>query len=109
MVRVDAENLVPAFTASILQVMLDIGERLVDLFIDFPVELASLTVPTTWTRRDQQIKQIIQSGWLLTLACALDPVSDSNSLAVLEFLAIPLANALVGEILQVRHDKFLLL
>lgn len=60
MVRVDAENLVPAFTTSILQVVLDIGERLVDLLIDFPVKLAGLTVPTTYTRRASANKHHIQ-------------------------------------------------
>jgi hypothetical protein len=45
----------------------------------------------------------------LTLSCTFDPVSNSDSLAVLELLAIPLANTLVGEILEMRHIVFVLL
>lgn len=45
MIRVDSEDLFPAFAAGVLQVALNILEGLVDLSIDFAVELEGLGVP----------------------------------------------------------------
>lgn len=40
-----------------------------------------------------------------TLSCTFDAVTNANSLAVLELLAVSLANAFVAKILKVGHDE----
>lgn len=45
MVRVHAEDLLPPFAASVLQIQLDVLERLVDLLVDLFIELPSVWVP----------------------------------------------------------------
>lgn len=45
MVRVHAEDLVPALAAGVAQVVLDVGKCLVDLRVDFFVEFAGFAVP----------------------------------------------------------------
>lgn len=47
MVRVDAEDLLPAFPTGILQVEIHVGEGLVDLGVDFAVDRACCGVPAT--------------------------------------------------------------
>ena len=45
MVRVNAEDLLPPFATSVLQIQLDVLERLVDLLVDLFIEFASVWVP----------------------------------------------------------------
>ena len=45
MVRFHAEDLLPPFAASVLQIQLDVLERLVDLLVDLFIELPSVWVP----------------------------------------------------------------
>lgn len=44
-IRVDTEDLRPAFSASIFEGQIHVGERLVDLGIDFTVEDACVGIP----------------------------------------------------------------
>lgn len=48
MIRIDPEDLRPAFSTCILEVKLYVCERLIDLLIDFFEELAGLWVPAAW-------------------------------------------------------------
>lgn len=45
MVRVHAEDLLPPFAASVLQIQLDVLESLIDLRVDLFIELPSVWVP----------------------------------------------------------------
>lgn len=47
-VRVDAEYLLPALSARVFQIQVNIGKGLIDLFVDLFEEHASLGVPATW-------------------------------------------------------------
>ncbi len=46
MIRIDPEDLLPAFTTSVLQVEVHIGERLVDLRIEITADGAARGLPT---------------------------------------------------------------
>lgn len=48
MIRVHAEDLIPAFAASVFQVVFDVVEGLVDLRVDLFVEFAGFAVPAAW-------------------------------------------------------------
>ncbi len=58
-VRVDAENLGPAFSARIFEVVVNILEGLVDLGIDFEQVLAGLTIPSTYAKLSIVLRNIM--------------------------------------------------
>lgn len=51
MVRIDSENLRPAFSSRISEVQIDVRESLVDLCVDFGVVDSRLGIPTSWSNQ----------------------------------------------------------
>jgi len=84
MIARDAEDLIPARPARVLEVQLHIGERLVDLGGDVRWNVACLGIPAA-------------------LSGAFNSIADPHSLAVSVLFEVPLADTGVVEVLQVRH------
>ena len=49
-IRVDSENLRPSLASSVFQIEVDIGERLVDLGVDFEKVLPTCGIPSTFSK-----------------------------------------------------------
>lgn len=50
MIRVDPENLLPAFPASVFEVEVHVGKGLLDLSVDFTVVDAGFGIPPAYTK-----------------------------------------------------------
>lgn len=88
-----------------LQVEVNVLERLVDLSVDLLEERLILGVPSTCSTTHRQQRRENPSTSKLTLSGALDAVAYSNSLTIAELLLVNLSNSRVSVVCEVRHGE----
>lgn len=64
-VRVHPKYLLPPFSSGVLQVQVHVGESLVDLRIDLPMDHRGLWIPTTFSHSARSIHSESEGSWLV--------------------------------------------
>lgn len=109
MIRIDMEDLVPAFAAGVSQRGVTVFECLVDLRVDSRAKATIGGVPASCVRGLKSVSPTAaltrRRGTLApTLAGALDVVAGADYLAVAKLRLVALADTGVGVVLEMRHD-----